>query len=175
MKPAAVGTRVKVIDSGPFDEVAIGRELVVQHVDNDGTFRGREVGTGRMSGWLRWDQVGAAGDQVGFDFLKAHLAPETVKLLAAFEGTENLRLKEEVRDRILLGLPDLGRLVREEASRLTTGGPRLVRRAPRRAGAKASAGDEAEGRRWGAGAVGGEDVDALDDDALLELLDDEEE
>ena len=103
MRPVPVGARVKVIESGPMDDTPVGNELVVHMVDSDGTFRGRDPRSGRICGWLRWSQVEAV-DQIGIEFLKGQLSAETVRLLLAFNGTENLRLKEEVRDRILLCL-----------------------------------------------------------------------
>ena len=131
MKPVPVGTRVRVVDAGPFEDAVVGSELLVHVVDNDGTFQGRDPRSGRIGGWLRWSQVEIAVDVIGFEFLKTQLKPETVRLLLAFDGTENLRLKHEVRDQILLSLPDLGPLVREEAERLASSGPKLKTRRPR--------------------------------------------
>jgi len=130
MRPVPVGTRVKVIDAGPFDDLVTGTEVIVQVVDNDGTFRGRDPRSGRVGGWLRWQQVEPAFELIGIAFLKTHLSAEAARLLLAFNGTENLRLKSEVCDRILLGLPDLGQLVREEAGRLGAAAPRLKTRQP---------------------------------------------
>ncbi|MCC6624951.1 MAG: hypothetical protein IT385_27135 [Deltaproteobacteria bacterium] len=143
-----------MIEVGPFDDYKQGQECVVDFVDpSDGTLRGRDVQTGRVGGWLRWSQVAPIADAIGMEFLEQHLSPETLTLLRAFDGLEALRLKPEIRDRILLALPDLEERVREVATERRRPGPRLrrrkqARRAEARAIAPAAVG-EGEGRDGG--------------------------
>jgi hypothetical protein len=48
-----------------------------------------------------------AGPEISWDWLKGQLPGEVLELLSAFQGLESLRLKPEVRDHILLQLPNL--------------------------------------------------------------------
>ncbi len=48
-----------------------------------------------------------AGPEISWDWLKGQLPGEVLELLNAFQGLEALRLKPEVRDHILLQLPNL--------------------------------------------------------------------
>lgn len=128
MEPGKKGMRVRVREANPFDDYSIGDELVVEVVDpSDGTFRGRNPGTGRVGGWLNWSQVEQICGGVGWDFLKGVLTPETVQLLSAFDGLEGLRLRAEVGDAILLEVPDLEDRIREISQAQKPGRARLKR------------------------------------------------
>lgn len=126
MEPGKKGTKVRVRDARPFDDYQQGQELIVEVIDDsDGTFRGRDMATGKMGGWLSWGQVDEVGGGVAWDFLKGVLTPETVQLLSAFEGLERLKLRTEVADTILLGVPDLEARIREVADQKRPGRARL--------------------------------------------------
>jgi len=134
-----------VVEVSPIDDYRRGEEYIVDVVDpSDGTFRARDPGSGRVGGWLRWTQVESADDTIGLDFLKQHLSPEALTLLSAFDGLAGLRLKSEIRDRILLALPDLEERVREAARERRRAGPRVKKRklvpAPHRSAAESVAG-----------------------------------
>jgi len=62
--------------------------------------------TGRTGSWVRWDNTEPA-IEIGFEFLKQHLPAASWELLSAFDGILQLRLKDEIRDQILITLPDL--------------------------------------------------------------------
>lgn len=128
MEPGKKGTKVRVREARPFDDYRIGQELIVEVVDDsDGTFRGRDMATGNVGGWLNWSQVEEIGAGIGWDFLKGVLTPESVQLLSAFDGLEGLRLRTEVADAILLEVPDLEDRIREISQARKPGRARLNR------------------------------------------------
>jgi len=129
MKSVMQGMRVRVIESSPFDEYHIDQELVVEQVDtSDSTLRGRDPQTGKIGGWLHWHQVEQVGGRVGWDFLKTVLSPRTIELLSAFDGLQRLKLKNEVADEILLGVPDFEERIREAVATRRPGQVKMKRR-----------------------------------------------
>lgn len=62
---------------------------------------------GQEGSWIKWDHCVIAGPDIGWDWLKGQLPGEILEFLSAFHGLENLRLKPEVRDFILLQIPNL--------------------------------------------------------------------
>ncbi len=79
----------------------------VVRVDNsDDTLVGVDS-EGKEGSWIKFDSCIAAGPNVSWEWLKGQLPGEVLELLSAFEGLEGLRLKNEVRDHILMQLPNL--------------------------------------------------------------------
>lgn len=62
---------------------------------------------GREGTWIKWDHCVLAVGDINWTWLKGQLSAEALELLSAFEGLESLRLREEIRDHILLQLPGL--------------------------------------------------------------------
>jgi hypothetical protein len=105
MKNPQVKQRIKVKRSGRGYQV--GRTYTVVRVDpNDSTLVAVDSEGGEGS-WIKWDQCAPATADINWGWLKSHLPAEALELLNGFEGLENLRLRDEIRDRILLQLPNL--------------------------------------------------------------------
>ena len=133
MEPGKKGTKVRVVEAEPFNDYRVGQELIVEVVDeSDNTFRGRDMTTGNMGGWINWSQVEEVGGAVSWDFLQRVLTPQTVQLLQAFDGLHRLRLRSEVADTILLELPDLEARIRDAVHEQKPGRARMKRRDKRR-------------------------------------------
>ncbi|MGE0432837.1 MAG: hypothetical protein AB7K09_07685 [Planctomycetota bacterium] len=101
-----------------------GRTYIVVAVDTDGTFRARDAQTGRIGGWCQVSDAEPASC-IGWEFLREHLPEEAVALLGAFDGVEGIRLRDEVKDRILLRVRGLDRLIVEEAAAAESEGQAL--------------------------------------------------
>jgi len=94
--------RMKVTGNG----YQAGRVYTVVRVDtNDDTLMASDS-TGKTGSWVNWDKAEPA-IEIGFEFLKQHLPAASLELLSAFDGVLQLRLKDEIRDQILITLPDL--------------------------------------------------------------------
>ena len=63
---------------------------------------------GKEGSWIKWDCCSLAiNTDISWTWLKGQLSGDALELLSAFEGLEGLHLKSEVRDHILLQLPNL--------------------------------------------------------------------
>lgn len=105
MKPAPVGTRIRVSRNTNNHGYKIGGVYTVFHDDRDGTLKATDE-HGRVGNWLRWDDCDPAGPTV-WERISADLPEEIVRFLACFDGVQSLTLKEQVIDTVLAGLPDL--------------------------------------------------------------------
>ena len=106
MKPVEEGTNVRVIRVDPGDAYQVGELVEVAEVACDGTFRGRELATGKVKGWLNWAQAEEAVG-IGWDFLASALSARGRLLLTAFDGHRSLQLKQSVEDELVLLVPNL--------------------------------------------------------------------
>ena len=105
MKNPQVKQRIKVTRAGRGYQ--LGRSYTVVRVDpNDSTLVAVDS-EGNEGSWIKWDLCAPASADINWAWLKAHLPAEALELLSGFEGLENLRLRDEIRDRILLQLPNL--------------------------------------------------------------------
>ena len=105
MTPAKVGARVRVIANNGDHNYPVGSICSVVLVDSDGTFKAR-MPDGQVGTWLRWRDCRPAMLSL-WDLLKTDLPTDIRLFLAAFDGIEDIELKEEVVDAILAQLPDL--------------------------------------------------------------------
>jgi hypothetical protein len=97
--------RIKVLRSIRGYEV--GKSYVITRVDStDNTLIAVDA-DGKEGSWLKWDDCVITGDEISWAWLKGQLNGETLELLSAFDGVEGLRLKDELRDHILIQLPNL--------------------------------------------------------------------
>lgn len=105
MKQPEKDSRIKVLR--PVSGYEPGRVYVVIRVDPmDHTLMAVDR-DGNEGGWVKWEDCTAAGDPISWAWLKERLSGEALELLSAFDGVEELRLKDEIRDRILIDLPNL--------------------------------------------------------------------
>ena len=130
MTPVAEGSTVRVIQVDPGDPYVLGEIVEVTQIACDGTFRGREIGTGEVKGWLNWAQVEEGGG-IGWDFLAGALSPRGRRLLEAFDGHRFLQLKRAVEDELVLLVPDLEQEILA-ASAHSSRGPEAAKKKKRR-------------------------------------------
>ena len=85
----------------------VGSRLVISRVDdNDHTVRGYLYGSQTVfDGWIPWNDIEPIG--FGWDYVRRHLPPEVVTLLAACDGVTSLALNDDIRLAVLASLPDL--------------------------------------------------------------------
>lgn len=83
-----------------------GRLYTVTSVDsNDNTLKA-QAANGQEGGWIKWRDCQKAND-IGWEWLKTVLPAEALDLLAAFDGVENLSLREDLRNRLVMQIPGL--------------------------------------------------------------------
>jgi hypothetical protein len=133
MRPKDPFARRRSSDNAPFKEgnkiIAIGgfghhgyepgRYYTVISVDSSDQTVKAKSNTGSEGGWIKWCDCKKAND-IGWDWLKTVLPAEALDLLAAFDGVENLLLREDLRNRLVMQIPALhdkilGALADEEA------------------------------------------------------------
>ena len=84
-----------------------GKIYTIERIDaSDNTLIAKDT-SGKEGRWIKWSECVCATPDVNWEWLKGQLPGEILELLSAFNGLENLRLKNEVRDYILLQLPQL--------------------------------------------------------------------
>ena len=83
-----------------------GKTYTIVRVDSGDNTLVADDSNGIEGPWIKWTQCHPAGD-INWSWLKTQLSADALELLSAFEGLENLRLKDEIRDQILLQLPGL--------------------------------------------------------------------
>ena len=118
MNPVPVGSRIRVVSNSNSHDYTVGKTYVVSTVDDDGTFKAKDPATGSEGNWLRWRDCEPGGG-IGWDFCKKVLPAEMVAFLSAFEGVDQLRLSDEVKDKILTGMPDLYERILEASAELS--------------------------------------------------------
>jgi len=105
MNNPQVKQRIKV--KRPSNGYERGKTYVIVRVDpNDNTLVAADA-QGREGSWIQWRHCEPCAHDINWPWLKAHLSSEALELLSGFDGLENLRLKDDIRDRILLQLPNL--------------------------------------------------------------------
>ncbi|MFM8496037.1 MAG: hypothetical protein ACKOEM_11025 [Planctomycetia bacterium] len=104
MRPAPIGTRIRVVRNHNNHTYVIGKTYRVHLDDNDGTFRGVDE-SGKVGNWLRWNECELAGPST-WARIAADLPGELVQFLSCFDGIDDISLKESVIDAVLADLPD---------------------------------------------------------------------
>ena len=85
----------------------VGRLYTVSKVDPvDCTLTAKDA-AGKEGGWVSWDLCESGAPNVSWEWLKHHLPGDALELLLAFNGLDGLKLREEIRDQILMELPSL--------------------------------------------------------------------
>jgi hypothetical protein len=102
----------------------MGGVYTVTHIDeSDSTLKADDI-NGVTGNWIRWKDVLVVGT-IGWDFIKKVLPADVLEFLGTFDGIEQLELSGDVKDTILLSLPDLHERILKEGSK-----PRVVTAAP---------------------------------------------
>ena len=97
--------RIKV--TRPTRGYELGKTYTIVRVDNDDNTLIASDSEGQEGSWVKWDHCVLVNGEIGWSWLKGQLSAEALELLSAFEKLESLRLKDEIRDHILLQLPGL--------------------------------------------------------------------
>jgi len=97
--------RIKVTRPGRGYER--GKTYTVVRVDSSDNTLIATDSSGKEGSWVKWEHCIPGGGEVNWSWLKGQLSTDALELLSAFEGLEALRLKDEIRDHILLQLPGL--------------------------------------------------------------------
>lgn len=117
MKKVPVGRKIRITGNSNEHNYTIGGIYTVTHIDDsDGTLKAEDA-NGVTGNWIRWKDVTPAGT-VGWDFIKKVLPADVIEFLGAFDGIEQLELTGDVKDAILLSLPDLHERILKETARL---------------------------------------------------------
>ena len=103
--------RIKVLRACRGYEM--GKTYTVERVDTTDNTLVAIDSSGVEGSWLKWDACVLAGPEISWDWLKNQLPGDVLELLSAFHGLDSIRLKPEVRDHILLQLPNLKEKITE--------------------------------------------------------------
>jgi hypothetical protein len=104
--PFKVGDKIRAIAAFGHHGYEPARCYTVTSVDgNDSTLKARDS-TGSEGNWIKWCDCQKTNG-IGWDWLKTILPAEALDLLAAFDGLENLELREDLRNRLVLQIPGL--------------------------------------------------------------------
>jgi hypothetical protein len=117
MKKVPVGRKIRIVGNSNEHNYTIGGIYTVTHIDDsDGTLKAEDA-NGVTGNWIRWKDVTPAGT-VGWDFIKKVLPADVIEFLGAFDGVDQLELTGDVKDAILLSLPDLHERILKETAKL---------------------------------------------------------
>lgn len=105
MRPAPVGTRIRVISNRGNHSYEVGRVYQVVHDDHDGTLKAADE-RGSVGNWLRWEECEPAEPST-WARIAADLPEELLRFLCCFDGIAEISLKEQVIDAVLAKVPDL--------------------------------------------------------------------
>jgi hypothetical protein len=97
--------RIKV--TRPSRGYECGKTYTIVRVDESDNTLIATDSEGKEGSWIKWDYCVQANGEIGWSWLKGQLSADALELLSAFENLETLRLKDEIRDHILLQLPGL--------------------------------------------------------------------
>jgi hypothetical protein len=101
-----IGQAVRVIGNSNNHDYTMGSVVLVERVDTDDSTLIAVSPQDRVAhGYLRWADVEAIG--LGWEYCRSVLPPEVAQLLAACRGVEGLALRREVKEAIVMSLPDL--------------------------------------------------------------------
>ena len=102
-----VGLRVRVVANSNQHDYHVGQEYVVTQLEPArSAFRARHPETGVAGNWLVCADIVKLAE-LGWSWLRSMLAPEDVTLLEAFEGLDELELKDEVKAELIKRVADL--------------------------------------------------------------------
>jgi hypothetical protein len=124
MKKIQVGKKIRITGNSNEHSYTMGGVYTVTHIDeSDSTLKADDI-NGVTGNWIRWKDVLVVGT-IGWDFIKKVLPADVLEFLGTFDGIEQLELSGDVKDTILLSLPDLHERILKEGSK-----PRVVTATP---------------------------------------------
>ena len=104
MQPAPIGTRIQVLSNDNQHNYRIGSVHRVHQVHSDGTFNAIDE-QGIEGDFLMWKDCEPVG--IGWEWIREHLDAHSLDLLSAFDGLQNLRLRESVETAVITSIPNL--------------------------------------------------------------------
>lgn len=117
--PFPVGSKIRPIANFGRHGYQSGKTYTVTKVDsNDHTLCASDA-SGGEGNWIRWADC-QLSDAIGWEWLKGVLPAEALDLLSNFDGLQHLSLKEEVRNKLLLKIPNLKSAIVEAQLELQT-------------------------------------------------------
>ncbi len=104
--PFPVGTRIRAVGHFNRHSYTASAVYTVSTIDtNDQTLQATDP-SGEEGNWIRWDDC-VKVDDIGWDWLKTKLPADVLDLLSAFDGLHQLRLRNDIRDHLVLQIPEL--------------------------------------------------------------------
>jgi hypothetical protein len=104
--PFTVGGRIRIKPGAARTSYSQSVVYTVTTIDSsDSTLRARDS-SGQEGNWARWRDC-IAVDDIGWEWLKTTLSPDALDLLGAFDGLECLRLRDDLRAKLVLQIPNL--------------------------------------------------------------------
>lgn len=114
MKKLKTGSKIRVVSNSNDHNYTVGAVYTVSTIDsNDNTLKATDA-SGTTGNWIRMSDVTMIGN-VGWEFIKKVLPSDVTQFLGAFDGIDQVELTGEVKDAILLSLPDLHDRILKEA------------------------------------------------------------
>ncbi len=108
MQPAPIGTRIQITANHNHHNYQIGSVHRVHQVDSDGTLKAIDD-LGIEGDFLAWKDCEPVG--LGWEWIREHLDAHSLDLLSAFDGLQNLRLRESVETQVITSLPNLAETI----------------------------------------------------------------
>ncbi len=117
MRTWPIGSRIFVTGNVNNHNYTVGKAYIVAEIDDDGTLRARDPESGVVGNWLRWQDVDSVAP-VGWQWVRTVLPPDVVLFLEAFEGIEQITLREPMKARLMQRLPSLFDAILDESQKM---------------------------------------------------------
>ncbi len=117
MRTWPLGSRIFITGNANNHNYTVGKAYIVAEIDDDGTLRARDPESGTVGNWLRWQDVDSVAP-VGWQWVRTVLPPEVVLFLEAFEGIDQITLREPVKARLMQRLPSLFDAILDESRKM---------------------------------------------------------
>jgi hypothetical protein len=116
MRKVPVGRKIRIISNSNEHNYIIGGVYTVTHIDeSDGTLKAEDSNK-IIGNWIRCKDTIPLGT-VGWEFIKKVLPADVIEFLGSFDSIEQLELSGDVKDAILLSLPDLHERILKESTK----------------------------------------------------------
>jgi hypothetical protein len=104
MTPVPIGTRIQIVSNSNRHHYRTGGIYRVHQVDTDGTLKAIDE-MGVEGDFLQWDDCKPVG--IGWKWIRGHLDARSLDLLGAFDGLDNLSLRQDVETKVISTIPNL--------------------------------------------------------------------